>query len=79
MHHHTKKIIGELCNYMGYDLDSSMCKELEEHVKQCPECREYIKSIKLTVNLCKDAYKEEPVPDEVKDNLLKKLNLKKGS
>ena len=79
MAHHTKKIVNELCNYLGYDLGSPMCKELHEHVQNCPECQAYIESIKSTVKICKDVYKDVPVPEEVKQNLLIKLKIKKSS
>ncbi len=79
MTQHTKKIVNELCNYLGYDLSSPMCKELHEHVQQCPECRAYIESIKSTVKICQDVFKEEPVPEEVKQNLLLKIKRSRSS
>ncbi|RMH78239.1 MAG: hypothetical protein D6681_20310 [Calditrichaeota bacterium] len=74
---HAKKIVDELCNYLGYDFDSPMCKELHEHVQNCPECRAYIESIKKTVKICQTVYKVEPLPEEVKQELLRKLQQKK--
>lgn len=70
---HTKKIVDELCNYLGYDFQSPMCKELHEHVKHCPECQQYIDSVKMTVKICQDVYPPEPVPEAVKQELLKKI------
>jgi predicted anti-sigma-YlaC factor YlaD len=77
MSQHSKKVVDQLCNYLGYDFESPMCKELHEHVQNCPECQNYIKSVKLTVNMCKDAYKDVPVPEDVKKELLEKIRLKK--
>ncbi|MCK6623261.1 MAG: hypothetical protein HUU32_16330 [Calditrichaceae bacterium] len=74
---HTKKVVDQLCNYLGYDFESPMCKELHEHVANCPECRNYIESVKLTVNICKDTYKEEPVPEALKRDLLLRIKAKK--
>jgi len=72
---HSQKILDELCNYLGQDLDSPMCKELQSHVKDCPECLEYINSVKVTVNILKENYKSKPLPEELKINLLKILHI----
>jgi hypothetical protein len=77
MNHHGKKIIDELCNYLGQDIDHPMCKELMLHVQECPECKMYLDTVKMTVSLYKQTYDSQPVPGHVKDELLKKLNLKK--
>ena len=77
MSQHTKKIVNELCNYLGYNFESPMCKELHDHVQNCPECQSYIQSVKVTVKICKDAYKDEPAPDDVKKNLLTMIKAKK--
>ena len=50
-----------------------MCKELHEHVKHCPECQQYIDSVKMTVKICQDVHPPEPVPETVKQELLKKI------
>jgi len=46
-------------------------------VANCPACQDYIKSVKITVNICKDAYQVVPVPKDVKKNLLEKIRAKK--
>ncbi|GAB4337577.1 MAG: hypothetical protein Kow0037_20550 [Calditrichia bacterium] len=79
MKHHNKKLIDELCDYLGEDLENPMCQELLEHVQQCDSCREYIESIKITVSVCKETAKPEPLPEELKNNLLKTLKEKKRS
>lgn len=76
MSKHTKKLVDELCNYLGYNFESPMCKELHDHVQECEECQEYIQSVKATVKICKNVYKEEPTPDNVKQNLLKMISNK---
>ncbi len=77
MKHHSKKLIDELCNYLGQDLEQPMCRELLEHVQECPECRKYIESIRLTVSLLKKTAKDEPVPERVKEALFKTLKIDK--
>ncbi len=75
MKHHTKKIIDELCNYLGQDLNHPMCKELLQHVQECPECRIYIDTIKMTVSLYRQKHESKPVPEKVTEQLFKKLNI----
>lgn len=74
--HHGKKIVDELCTYLGQDLDNPMCRELQRHMEECPECKEYMESIKLTVKVFRENYKSKSVPKKVTENLMLKLNLK---
>lgn len=76
MNRHAKKIVDELCDYLGYNFGSPMCKELHKHVEECDECQEYIESVKLTVKICQDCNESEPVPQDVKKMLLEKLKKK---
>lgn len=75
MKKHGKKIIDELCHYLGQDLDQPMCKELMQHVEECPECRIYLDTIKMTVSLYREAYHSQTIPQEAKEKLLKTLKL----
>ncbi len=77
MKKHSKRIINELCNYLGQDLNHPMCKELLRHVEECPDCRIYLDTIKMTVNLYRKTHQNQPVPDNVKESLFKSLKIKK--
>ncbi|MCB0263117.1 MAG: hypothetical protein KDE52_03530 [Calditrichaeota bacterium] len=77
MNKHSKKILDELCNYLGYDLEGCMCKELHSAVEKDEDLQEYIDSVKKTVSICKEVYKEECLPEDVKANLLDKIKTKK--
>lgn len=77
MRQHTKKIINELCNYLGYDLDGPMCQELHDHVQNNPDLQDYIESVRVTVKVCKNVYEDVPTPKDVKEELLIKLNQKR--
>ena len=73
---HTRKLINELCNYLGQDFDRPMCQELWRHIQECAECREYIQSIRTTVELIRDIHKPHKAPEEVKIRILKMLRSK---
>ncbi len=77
MKKHNKKVLHELCNYLGQDLNHPMCKELIQHVEECPEWKFYIDTIKMTVNIFRETHQPQPLPDKVKKNLLKTLNITK--
>lgn len=78
MKKHSKKILDELCNYLGQDVDHPMCKELLQHVNECPDCRIYLDTIKMTVSLYRKTYEPSPVPSDVKEKLFKTLKLKQS-
>ena len=78
MSQHSKKIVNELCNYLGYNLDSSMCRELHDHINECEECRRYIDSVRDTVKVCQKAHEDTRVPTAVKQALLAKIKAKRS-
>jgi hypothetical protein len=77
MNKQSKKIIDELCNYLGYDLDGCMCRELHAAVETDKDLQVYIESVKKTVTICKEVYKDECLPPEVKNQLMEKIKSKK--
>jgi predicted anti-sigma-YlaC factor YlaD len=77
MKEHKKKTIHEICTYLGQDLDHPMCKELIQHLKECPACRFYLDTVKLTVNLFRETHPSKPVPEDLKKKLLNSLHPKK--
>ena len=65
------KSFHEICNYLGENLDAPLCKEVKEHLESCPQCKEFIDSIKQTVKICKESEKKFKTPKSCKDNILK--------
>ena len=78
MKKHKKQIVHKICNYLGQDLDHPMCKELMQHLEECPDCQFYLDTVKMTVSLCRETHKSEPVPEEVKEQIFKSLKIKKS-
>lgn len=71
----TEEMVKQICDYMGEDMDSPACKEVQEHLEACPTCKVYFDTVKKTVTLCRQCEEEEKVPDDVKSRLLKVLHL----
>ena len=69
-----KPFMERLCEALGEDLSSSLCRELKEHLAECPDCALQVDTIKRTVEI----YRSQPmklVPGDVEERLLLRLNL----
>lgn len=70
--------LDQICEALGEDIDSPLCKEIEEHLKDCPKCCAHVDSIKKVVHLYQRVENDE-VPEAVDERLWKVLNLQKPS
>lgn len=68
--------IHQICEALGEDIDSPLCKEIQEHLAQCPTCCAEVDSIKRVVHLYQRLGDAE-VPESVDQRLWKVLNLQK--
>lgn len=69
-----RPFIERLCETLGEDITSPICRELKEHLDQCPECSLQIDTVRRTVEI----YRSVPptrVPGDVEKRLLAKLQL----
>jgi anti-sigma factor RsiW len=57
-----------LSEYLDGELDDALCREMEAHFRECPECRQCVEAMKKTIQLCKEAT-TEPVPAEARERL----------
>jgi predicted anti-sigma-YlaC factor YlaD len=71
----AEEMVKQICDYMGEELDSPACKEVQQHLESCPTCKVYFDTVKKTVTLCRQCEEEEAMPDEVKTRLFKVLHL----
>lgn len=75
---HTQKLIAELCNYLGEDFDKPMCQELWRHVRECDACRDYIESVRTTVEIIRNMQTPHKAPETVKTQILQMLRHKRS-
>ena len=61
-------VIRELSNYIDGDLDSTLRREIERHLKDCKECQVVIDQTKLTVDIFCDSELVE-LPEDVRRRL----------
>lgn len=57
-----------ISEYLDGELDADLCKEIEAHLEQCPDCQNCLESLKRTIALCKDGARET-IPVEAKERL----------
>ena len=60
------QIFAMLSQYLDRELPAA-CGDLEEHLRDCPECIQFVESLKRSVELCRQygaSRRPEPVPPE---------------
>jgi predicted anti-sigma-YlaC factor YlaD len=62
-----------LCSFLEEDIDSPLCRELKEHMQECPDCRANVESVKRTVALYRESVPHVPLSDAVKQRLIAAL------
>jgi len=68
-----KELFGRLSAYLDGELSPEACREIEEHLCDCPPCIEFINSFRRTVDLCRrfePSGAPAPVSPEAKQQLL---------
>lgn len=78
-HIHTpqcSQLLGSLSEYIDGDLQAEICAQIEEHIKECDNCRIVVNTLQKTVELYEHT-SNEPVelPRAVRERLFLKLNL----
>jgi Predicted transmembrane transcriptional regulator (anti-sigma factor) len=57
------EIFGMLSEYLDLELPPAMCQEIDEHLATCPPCVDFVKSLRKTVDLCRQYEPSEtPAP-----------------
>ena len=70
------KILHQICKELDEDLNTPFCKKVQHHIQQCPQCNNYVESIKDTVHFCQKLF-DEDVPQAVEERLWEFLKLNK--
>ena len=62
------KYFKRISEYLDGELEDEICHEIETHLKDCPECRECLESLKKTIQLCKEGGDDE-IPSDIRERL----------
>ena len=76
--HNHQDTFNKLCDDLSDNINGELCDEVKEHLKDCPECRIYVDTLKQTVYLYRgeqEIEEEEGIPEDVSNRLFKVLNL----
>jgi anti-sigma factor (TIGR02949 family) len=77
-HVHTPKcrdFLGTLSEFLDGALQEELCRELEEHLSECENCRVVVDTLKKTIYLYKTTSSSSEIPMDVRERLFKRLNL----
>jgi len=67
-------ILEKISEYLDKELDPAICKEIENHVKDCEPCIAFVNTMKKTVELFNAQGREEQkLPEQVSGKLMKFL------
>jgi anti-sigma factor RsiW len=63
MHDHDcGQIFSMLSEYLDRELPPATCEEFEEHIKDCPECVQFLESLKRSMKICRQFGDSQPLP-----------------
>jgi predicted anti-sigma-YlaC factor YlaD len=70
-----KQLLGSLSEYIDGELQAELCAEIEEHLKDCDNCRIVVNTLRKTVELYEQTSESTRLPDVVRERLFLKLEL----
>lgn len=77
-HQHSpncQQLLGSLSDYLDGQLQAELCAELEQHIKDCDNCRVVINTLRKTVELYQQTTPKAGLPEPVRERLFYKLHL----
>lgn len=75
-HKHCRKLLATLSDYVDGELSEELCEKLERHLSHCDNCRVVVDTLRKTVELYHETAEDNNLPDEVRQRLYTRLDLK---
>lgn len=75
VHKNCQELLGSLSLYIDGELPSELCRELEQHLAECDNCRVVLNTTKRTIDLVHAPLEKPDLPEDVRERLFKRLNL----
>jgi len=72
---HCNDMMGTLSDYIDGGLTPELCRALEDHLKDCKDCRVVVNTMKKTIELYQVESAKESIPPMVKERLYARMNL----
>ncbi|HEY9087983.1 MAG TPA: zf-HC2 domain-containing protein [Anaerolineaceae bacterium] len=70
-----KVLLGSLSDYIDGDLQAELCAQIEEHIKNCENCRIVVNTLRKTVEIYAQTAGEPDMPEDVRERLYAKLKI----
>lgn len=74
-HYNCQGLLGNLCDYVDGCLSEELCRDIEQHLSECEDCRIVVDTLHKTIFLYKKSAEEAGVPGEVRERLFRALNI----
>lgn len=71
---HCHKMTAAFSEYLDKDLRKQLCRKLEVHLAECPDCKMYFDTLKRTVTLYR-SLEQEPLPKDAEKRLVATIKL----
>jgi anti-sigma factor RsiW len=64
-----------LSEYVDGELDDDLCKEIENHLGECENCRIVVDTLRKTIYLYRETNESVDLPADIQQRLFQRLNL----
>ncbi len=68
-------LLASLSEYVDGVLGDALCKELENHIADCDDCRIVVDTLKKTIYLYHETSEKTKIPLDVRERLFHRLDL----
>lgn len=69
------ELLGQLSEYLDGELAEELCKELEQHIQSCSNCKIVYNTLQKTIDLYQLSGEQDVMPEDVRGRLYKRLEL----
>lgn len=74
-HIHCGDLLGQLSDFLDGEARQAVCKAIETHMLDCPDCRIMVDTLRKTIHLYREQDSGTVLPDDVRQRLIISLDL----
>jgi anti-sigma factor (TIGR02949 family) len=74
-HVNCQSILDSLSDYVDGNLKDELCRDIEQHIAGCSDCRIVVDTLKKTIYLYHATSETQEMPEDVRERLFLRLNL----
>lgn len=74
---HCQHLLSGLSDYVDGQLEAALCADLEQHLRECDNCRVVVNTLQKTVELYQQTAVPSGLPNPVRERLFYKLHLER--